>query len=93
MPSHVQISQVIDRLRSHPALKSDNEAYATVTETYVLAFDFRRSDSREILRHEQEFGESSKWDEMEVRRKSWFRIRHDSDRKSPLALSMLDFGG
>lgn len=91
MPSDVQISDVIDRLRSHPALKNVNEAYATVSETYVVAFDFRQSGVREILRHEQEFGESSKQDEMEVRRKSWFRIGLDSERRSPLVLSMLDF--
>ena len=64
---------------------------ANFTETYVVSFDFRRADKKEILRHEQEFSASYKNDEMELRRKSWIVMEADSDRKSPMILSMMDF--
>ena len=91
MPPHLSIPTIIDRLRKHPALKADSETSANVNETYVVAFDFRRPDGNEVLRHEQEFGESAKKDEMEMRRRSWVRMSPDSDRTSPLILSVLDF--
>lgn len=85
MPPRVQIHKLIDHLLKHPALKN-----ASVTESYVVAFDFRRPDSK-ILRHEQEFGTSYRNEEMEMRRKSWVLMGADSDRNSPLVLSVLDF--
>jgi hypothetical protein len=91
MPHDVSIADIVDHLRKHPALKGPDEATATAVETYVVAFDFCRPDGNEVWRHEQEFGESSKKDEMEMRRKSWVRMGHDSDRKSPMILSVLDF--
>lgn len=84
MPPQVGMSEIIRRLRNHPSLNDADEAY-------VVIFDFCRVDSNEVLRHEREFGESSKKDEMEIRRRSWVRIGDDSDRKSPLTVSMLDF--
>lgn len=84
MPPHVQMSEIIKRLRKHPALRHSDEAY-------VIIFDFCRLESSEVLRHEQEFGESSKKDEMEIKRRSWVRIGDDSDRRSPLTVSVLDF--
>jgi hypothetical protein len=84
MPPHVQMSEIIQRLSKHPALEHSDEAY-------VVIFDFCRLESNEVLRHEQEFGESSKKDEMEIKRRSWVRIGDDSDRKSPLTVSVLDF--
>ncbi len=91
MPPNVQIHKLIDHLLKHPALKNEGEYSASVTESYVVAFDFRRSDNKEILRHEQEFGTSCTNDEMEMRRKSWVLMEADSDRRNPLVLSMLDF--
>ena len=91
MPPNVQIHDIIDYLLTHPALKNHDEASASVVESYVVAFDFRRPDSQEILRHEQEFGASLKNDEMEMRRKSWVLMGADSDRKSPMIISVLDF--
>ena len=90
MPPGVQIHKLIDHLLKHPALKNEGENSASVTESYVVAFDFRRPDSK-ILRHEQEFGTSYRNEEMEMRRKSWVLMGADSDRKSPLVLSVLDF--
>ena len=84
MPPHVGISEVIRRLRKHPALKDPDEAY-------VVIFDFCQLGSNEVVRHEREFGESSKKDEMEIRRRSWVRIGDESERKSPLTVSVLDF--
>lgn len=91
MPPHVQLPTIVDHLLKHPALKNHGDASASVTETYVVTFDFRRPDNKEILRHEQEFSTSYKNDEMEMRRKSWVLMRADSDRRSPLVLSVLDF--
>jgi hypothetical protein len=91
MPTNVQITSVIEYLIQHPALKNHDETSASVVETYVVAFDFRRADSHEVLRHEQEFGASYKNDEMEMRRRSWVRIGDYSNRTSPMVLSVLDF--
>lgn len=91
MPPSVQIHKLIDHLVKHPALKNERGNCASVTERYVVAFDFRRSDNKEILRHEQEFSTSCTNDEMEMRRKSWVVMGADADRRSPLVLSMLDF--
>ncbi len=91
MPPNVQIHKLMDHLLKHPALKNGEENSASVTESYVVAFDFRRPDRKEILRHEQEFGASYRNEEMEVRRKNWVLMGADSDRRSPLVLSVLDF--
>jgi hypothetical protein len=91
MPDEVQLYKVIEHLQKHPALMKPGDTSATFTETYVVAFDFRRADKKEILRHEQEFGASYNNDEMEWRRKSWIVMEADSDRKSPMILSMMDF--
>lgn len=91
MPPNVHLPNLIEHLRKHPAFKNDDEPFAFVVESYMVAFDFRRAGSNEVLRHEQEFGSSYKDDEMEMRRRSWLRIGDDSDRTSPLILSALDF--
>lgn len=91
MRPDVDFAKIIDHLLKHPALKSDEETSASVTETYVVAFDFLQSDRRAIVRHEQEFGASYRNDEMEMRRRSWVLMGANSERKSPLILSMLDF--
>jgi hypothetical protein len=91
MPDEVRLHKVIEHLLKNPALMNPGDTSATVTETYVVSFDFRRADKKEILRHEQEFFTSYKNDEMEMRRKSWIVMEADSDRKSPLILSMMDF--
>jgi hypothetical protein len=91
MPPHIRIPELVNRLRQNPALKNDDEAAAFVFETYVVAFDFRLPEGDGVFRHEQEFCQSSKKDEMEIRRRSWIRFADDSDKTSPIILSMLDF--
>lgn len=91
MPPSLPIPIIIDRLRNHPTFKAENEILATVAESYVVAFEFRRPEGGDVLRHEQEFGDSAKQGEMEMKRKNWIRVSTDSDRTSPLILSMLDF--
>jgi hypothetical protein len=91
MPDDVRLYEIIQHLLKHPALMNPGDTSATVTETYVVAFEFRRADTKEILRHEQEFSTSFKDDEMEMRRKSWVVMRPDSEIRSPMVLSMLDF--
>jgi hypothetical protein len=91
MPPCVEISKVIDYLLKHPALKSQDETYASVNETYMVAFEFFQPGNNDVFRHEQEFGTSYRNDEMEMRRKSWVRMNNESGRTSPLILSVLDF--
>jgi hypothetical protein len=84
MPANVSLPEVIAQLSKH-------EDLGEPVETYVVIIEFASPTSNEILRFEQEFGESYGSEEMEVKRRSCVRIREDSDKTSPLILSMLDF--
>ena len=92
MPPQVDIRAVIDNLRRHSAFKIDQADIAPVSESFVIAFYFRQPNSDDVLRHEQEYIESSVELEIEARRKCWTKLDAALGSSSPLSISMLDFG-